>query len=93
MDTKLLKDLVALAETRSFKRAAELRCITQPTLSRRIQSLEVWAGNQLVDRSTSHATLTPAGQLLRWKALDTIENLELIRATLRRKEAHETKQS
>ena len=41
MDTKWLEDFVSLAETRSFSRSAQLRHVTQPAFSRRIQALEV----------------------------------------------------
>ena len=52
MDTKWLEDFVSLAETRSFSRSAQLRHVTQPAFSRRIQALEAWAGTDLVDRSS-----------------------------------------
>jgi DNA-binding transcriptional LysR family regulator len=64
METKWLEDFVSLAETRSFSRSAQLRHITQPAFSRRIQSLEAWAGTDLVDRSSYPTRLTPAGQTL-----------------------------
>ena len=41
METKWLEDFVSLAETRSFSRSAQLRHVTQPAFSRRIQALEV----------------------------------------------------
>jgi DNA-binding transcriptional LysR family regulator len=52
METKWLEDFVSLAETRSFSRSAQLRHVTQPAFSRRIQALEAWAGTDLVDRSS-----------------------------------------
>ncbi len=39
METKWLEDFVSLAETRSFSRSAQLRHVTQPAFSRRIQAL------------------------------------------------------
>lgn len=87
METKLLEDLVALAETRSFSRAAELRHVSQPTLSRRIQTLEHWAGTDLVDRSAHPTRLTPAGQVLRWKAIDALRSLQSARTDLKLIEA------
>lgn len=53
METKWLEDFVSLAETRSFSRSAQLRHVTQPAFSRRIQALEAWAGADLVDRSST----------------------------------------
>ena len=41
METKWLEDFVSLAETHSFSRSAQLRHVTQPAFSRRIQALEM----------------------------------------------------
>jgi len=83
MDTKWLEDFVSLAETRSFSRSAQLRHVTQPAFSRRIQSLEAWAGTDLVDRSAYPTRLTAAGQTLYEQALETLQQLHSTRATLR----------
>ncbi|MBY4897924.1 LysR substrate-binding domain-containing protein [Cupriavidus sp. AU9028] len=61
MQLKWIEDLLVLERTRSFSRAAELRHITQSALSRRIRSLEDWAGAQLVDRTIYPLALTSAG--------------------------------
>ncbi len=83
METKWLEDFVSLAETRSFSRSAQLRHVTQPAFSRRIQSLEAWAGVDLVDRSSYPTTLTPAGQTLHAQALELLQSLHNTRAMLR----------
>ncbi len=83
METKWLEDFVSLAETRSFSRSAQLRHVTQPAFSRRIQSLEAWAGTDLVDRSSYPTRLTPAGQTLYDHALEMLQALQSTRATLR----------
>lgn len=83
MDTKWLEDFVSLAETRSFSRSAQLRHVTQPAFSRRIQSLEAWAGTDLVDRSSYPTRLTPAGQTLYEQALEMLQALHSTRAMLR----------
>ena len=83
METKWLEDFVSLAETRSFSRSAQLRHVTQPAFSRRIQSLEAWAGVDLVDRSSYPTTLTPAGQTLYAQALELLQSLQNTRAMLR----------
>jgi len=62
VDTKWFEDFVSLAETRSFSRSAQLRHVTQPAFSRRIQALEAWAGTDLVDRSSYPTRLTAAGE-------------------------------
>lgn len=56
-----LEYLVAVAETRHFRRAAELVHTTQPTLSEQIKALEERLGTQLVERSTARVVLTPTG--------------------------------
>jgi DNA-binding transcriptional LysR family regulator len=83
METKWLEDFVSLAETRSFSRSAQLRHVTQPAFSRRIQSLEAWAGADLVDRSSYPTKLTPAGETLYAQALEMLQSLQNTRAMLR----------
>ncbi len=57
-----LEYLVALSDTRHFRRAAERTNTTQPTLSEQIKALEERLGVQLVERSTSRVHITPIGQ-------------------------------
>ena len=83
METKWLEDFVSLAETRSFSRSAQLRHVTQPAFSRRIQALEGWAGTDLVDRSSYPTRLTPAGQTLYGQAIEMLQALQSTRAMLR----------
>ena len=83
METKWLEDFVSLAETRSFSRSAQLRHVTQPAFSRRIQSLEAWAGTDLVDRSSYPTRLTPAGETLYDQALEVLQALQSTRAMMR----------
>jgi DNA-binding transcriptional LysR family regulator len=83
VETKWLEDFVSLAETRSFSRSAQLRHITQPAFSRRIQALEAWAGIDLVDRSSYPTRLTPAGETLHAQALEIIASLQSTRNMLR----------
>ena len=83
METKWLEDFVSLAETRSFSRSAQLRHVTQPAFSRRIQALEAWAGTDLVDRSSYPTRLTPAGETLYAQSLEMLQALQSTRAMLR----------
>lgn len=62
MDTNWLEDFVCLARTRSFTQAALERNITQPAFSRRIKSLESWAGAYLIDRASYPSRLSMAGE-------------------------------
>ncbi|GAA6141410.1 LysR substrate-binding domain-containing protein [Hydrogenophaga sp. 5NK40-0174] len=83
METKWLEDFVSLAETRSFSRSAQLRHVTQPAFSRRIQSLEAWAGTDLVDRTSYPTRLTAAGQVLYEQSLELLRSLQTTRSMVR----------
>jgi DNA-binding transcriptional LysR family regulator len=83
METKWLEDFLSLAETRSFSRSAQLRHITQPAFSRRIQALESWAGIDLVDRSSYPTRLTPAGETLHAQAIEMVGALHATRNLIR----------
>ena len=83
VETKWLEDFVSLAETRSFSRSAQLRHVTQPAFSRRIQALEAWAGIDLVDRSSYPTRLTPAGETFHSQALDILGSLQGTRNMMR----------
>jgi DNA-binding transcriptional LysR family regulator len=92
VDTKWLEDFVSLAETRSFSRSAQLRHVTQPAFSRRIQALEAWAGLHLVDRSSYPTRLTPAGETFHAQALEILGALQAARNMMRAHQAarHDT---
>lgn len=87
VETKWLEDFVSLAETRSFSRSAQLRHVTQPAFSRRIQALEAWAGVDLVDRSSYPTRLTSAGETLLGQAVDILGSLQSTRNMLRSHQA------
>lgn len=85
METKWLEDFISLTETRSFSRSAELRHVTQPAFSRRIQSLETWLGTDLIDRTSYPTRLTPAGEVFYEQALEMLGQINNARALLRGK--------
>lgn len=62
IDLEWVRDFLAVAERRSFTAATKARGLTQPSLTRRIQSLENWLGVELFDRHRSPLKLTPAGK-------------------------------
>ncbi len=64
MELDLFKSFVAVAEARSFSRAARTVHFTQPTLSRQIARLEAELGTTLFERYGRHVECTVAGQLL-----------------------------
>jgi len=87
MDTKWLEDFVSLAQTRSFSRSAQLRHVTQPAFSRRIQALEAWAGVDLVDRSIFPTRLTAAGETFLAQAHEMLAALQATRTLMRAHQA------
>ena len=62
MDLAALKIFLAVAQERSFSRAAAKVHRTQPAVSQAVRRLEVELGEQLFDRSSKTGTLTEAGQ-------------------------------
>jgi DNA-binding transcriptional LysR family regulator len=64
MQLDLLKAFLAVAEARSFTRAARAVHSTQPTLSRQVARLENELGTRLFERYGRQVKCTAAGQLL-----------------------------
>jgi DNA-binding transcriptional LysR family regulator len=83
MDYDWLSDFEALAEHRSFSRAADVRNITQPAFSRRIRALEVWIGTALFERGPQGARLTAAGKSFQPHARDLLGLLDRARRETR----------
>lgn len=61
MDLKQLRHLVAIVETESFSRAAQMTAISQPALTRSIKLLEERLLVVLFERTTRRVTPTEAG--------------------------------
>jgi DNA-binding transcriptional LysR family regulator len=64
MDLATLRVFLAVAEERSFSRAAAKVHRTQPAVSQAVRRLESDLGEQLFDRSSKSGTLTDAGRVL-----------------------------
>ncbi|MFA0783091.1 selenium metabolism-associated LysR family transcriptional regulator [Fervidibacter sacchari] len=64
LDLWQLEIFCAVAELKSFSRAAEALFVSQPTVTSHISALEKRLGVKLFDRTTRKVTLTPAGKLL-----------------------------
>jgi DNA-binding transcriptional LysR family regulator len=63
MELRHLQKFVAIAEERSFTRAAERLWVAQPGLSSQIRRLEVELGVQLLERHPRGVELTDAGEV------------------------------
>jgi len=79
MELRQLRYFLAVAEEKSFSRAAERLHISQPPLSTHMQSLEKELGVRLVDRTNRGVTLTPAGQVFQDEIRQVLRRLEQAR--------------
>ncbi|MDT8405107.1 transcriptional regulator CynR [Sulfuriflexus sp.] len=68
--------LLAVAEHKSFTRAAEILYVSQPTLSQQIKQLEDLLNVQLLDRTSRTVRLTPAGEVYIQHARRALGELE-----------------
>lgn len=76
MDSALLRRFIVMAEAGSLSKAAALLDITQPALSRTLQSLEQHYGAELLRRGAAGVVLTPFGQVV-------LKRAKLVQAELR----------
>lgn len=68
VELRHLRAFVAIADEGTVTHAAIRLHLTQPALSRTLAQLEAHLGVRLVERSTHHLELTPAGRLFRDRA-------------------------
>lgn len=64
MDIPELEVLIAVAEEKSFSRAAKILHKTQPAISQAIRRLEAEIGETFFDRTSKEGILTPAGEIM-----------------------------
>jgi len=81
MELRHLRYFVAIAEERSFTRAAERLWVAQPGLSSQIRRLESELGVQLFDRHTRGVDLTDAGALFLERARTALAAADVAGAT------------
>jgi LysR family transcriptional regulator, carnitine catabolism transcriptional activator len=74
---------VCLAETQSFRRAAERLRLSQPAVSAHIRELERQVGVALVHRTTRHVSLTEEGKAFAVRARRALDELEMASQDLR----------
>lgn len=83
IDLKQLKYFLAVAEEKSFSRAAERLHISQPPLSQQIMKLEGELGVKLFARTTRTFELTVAGKALMGEASDMLARMRMTIDTIR----------
>lgn len=76
MEIRVLRYFLAVAKEGGFSAAAETLNITQPTLSRQIQDLEIELGYPLFERANRGVSLTAEGMFLRQRAEEILEMVE-----------------
>ena len=76
MDIKLLRAFVTLSQLGWYHSAAEKLCITQPALTKQIQTLESLSGVTLFQRGRHGAKLTVAGEQLLRGASEVLERYD-----------------
>jgi DNA-binding transcriptional LysR family regulator len=77
-DLRLLRHARALAEERSFARAARILRLTQPALSRSIQDLERRTGIRLFDRNKGRVEPTDLGRIFLTHARELLGRAEAL---------------
>jgi DNA-binding transcriptional LysR family regulator len=75
-DLRHLRAFLAIAATGGITRAAAELHVTQPALSRTLRQLEEHLGIRLVDRSTHHLALTPAGEAFQTRAAAAVATVD-----------------
>lgn len=73
-----LRYLVAVADFKHFRRAAEACNVTQPTLSAQLKELELKLGATLIERSRSRVVVTPLGEVIADHARNALREVEEI---------------
>ncbi|WCM40611.1 LysR family transcriptional regulator [Thermus antranikianii] len=82
MDLRRLRLFLLLAEEKNFHRAAEKAYLSQPALSQQIQALEQELGVKLLERRPFR--LTPAGEVLVREGRQLLQEVEALKARVRR---------
>lgn len=83
MDIRSLQYFLAVAREESITRAAEVLHMTQPPLSRQLKDLEEDLGKQLFIRGKRKITLTEEGQMLRKRAEEIVQLMEITESEIR----------
>lgn len=85
MELRHLRYFVAVAESLSFRRAAERLHLTRPALSKQVKELEQELGVRLLERTTARVSLTDAGAVYLNDAREILAHAE--QASVRAREA------
>src|SRR5206468_9893869 len=84
LSLRQFQQFLVVAETMSFRRAAERLNMAQPPLTATIRQMEEELGVRLFERTNRIDSLTAAGEVLREQARRTIDQAERAMALTRR---------
>ncbi len=82
LDLNLLRLFVTLVEAHTLTETARRLGMTRSNVSRRLKTLELSMGAQLLLRTTRHVELTQAGQLLYQHSARVLEEVETAQASI-----------
>lgn len=80
-----LESLVAVADHRSFRRAATALGISQPALSAQVQAAELLLGIQVFERDRRSVLVTPAGEDVVGRAREALISIDAVSDAARRR--------
>lgn len=76
LEIRWIEDLLALEQSRSISKAAEMRFISQSAFTRRLQHIENSLGFQVIERNFRDIKFTEAGQILLSTAKEIAQQLK-----------------
>lgn len=82
LDLNLVRLFVAVVQCKTLSEAARRTGMTRSNASRQLKALELAVGAQLLRRTTRHAEVTEAGQLLYKHSLRMLEEMEAARSSI-----------
>lgn len=86
MDINKLKAFIVVAEELNFRKSAELLGMSQPPLTRLINSFEEELGAKLFERTTRLVKLTPAGILLLRESREIMNHISRVESEIKKVE-------
>lgn len=90
MNLKNLNAFITLVQCKSFSAAADVLCVTQPTISKQLRQLEDVLEVQLLMRHGHHLEPTPAGQVLYEKGEEILHKVKQLNLELNEFRSHIT---
>ena len=90
MNIRALRAFIELVKQKSFTGAADVLCVTQPTISKLIKQLEHELDLTLTVRNGHQFELTPAGQLIYTQGADILQRINMLDVAVREFRSYDT---